>query len=791
MYGVPETVGENAIPTITTIYVPKTIYEDVVAKFPENTVVALVENYTIEVTSSDETMGSVTGAGEYEEGAEVTLTAVPAEGYEFVCWSDGSTENPYTFTASEDKTLTATFQKIEVEDPTDDVLPSTDISSLDYVLYFNDEVHRAGDFPLALNMKNAEENITAFQCDIYLPEGVTWKTTTDKRGNVSYNLPAFNEDRTDTSYHTITPIARKSDGSYSIIVYSMDLEYILETDGMLMTLPLEISEEMEAGEYNISVRNIVMTNTSKQQTKVQDIYSKLTIPGYMLGDANGDDEINVTDIVYIISYIREDTDPDFIFAAADVNEDTEVNVTDIVEVIDIIRTEESPAASIHRHAAPRKATATGGSNLEIIPLTVAEGTTSATVQLDMNNPGEEITAFQCDVTFPEGVTWGYTIDKRGNKKLTQPTFNAEADRTDASYHTVSVGEKGSAFNIIAYSMDNEIILDEEGAVLDIPLTFTEGLAPGVYDVTLKNIVLTRSDKVTLKPADYTFSILVGSPEQQTLTLRGNYLADALKDYNKALKDNSKVCAIDLSEAANVADDVEIATANRNLLVYTAAGTKVKNNTNTVVGDDCLALVLTDGYDFHAPKAFDAKSASYTRNVANSGWYSIVLPYAAEIPAGVDVEKYESLDESGNSVNFTTAGAMESDCPYIFKAPAGSVTFAAQNVSVAVSPEAPADGAFVGTYAALSAGSLTGSYALRADGTGFGVCNATAAAPAFRAFLKAEGFGSSLRVNHDALTNIDNTIAGDAPATYYDLQGRRTVRKSGNIVVSRDRVSIVK
>lgn len=38
--------------------------------------------------------GSVTGTGNYAQGAEVTLTAVPAEGYRFAKWTDDNTDNP-------------------------------------------------------------------------------------------------------------------------------------------------------------------------------------------------------------------------------------------------------------------------------------------------------------------------------------------------------------------------------------------------------------------------------------------------------------------------------------------------------------------------------------------------------------------------------------------------------------------------------------------------------------------------------------------------------------------------
>ncbi len=64
---------------------------------------------TITASSANKTMGTVTGGGPYLPGTTVTLTAKPAIGYEFQNWSDGTTENPYVFTASENKELVANF----------------------------------------------------------------------------------------------------------------------------------------------------------------------------------------------------------------------------------------------------------------------------------------------------------------------------------------------------------------------------------------------------------------------------------------------------------------------------------------------------------------------------------------------------------------------------------------------------------------------------------------------------------------------------------------------------------
>ena len=67
--------------------------------------------YTITAASANTTMGTVSGGGIYKDGAEVTLTATPAEGCAFKQWSDGTTANPYVFTATKDVVLTAMFKK--------------------------------------------------------------------------------------------------------------------------------------------------------------------------------------------------------------------------------------------------------------------------------------------------------------------------------------------------------------------------------------------------------------------------------------------------------------------------------------------------------------------------------------------------------------------------------------------------------------------------------------------------------------------------------------------------------
>ena len=60
--------------------------------------------------SATEGQGTITNftSGWYAEGTELTITAVPADGYEFVQWSDGETDNPRSITVVDGKNISIT-----------------------------------------------------------------------------------------------------------------------------------------------------------------------------------------------------------------------------------------------------------------------------------------------------------------------------------------------------------------------------------------------------------------------------------------------------------------------------------------------------------------------------------------------------------------------------------------------------------------------------------------------------------------------------------------------------------
>jgi len=77
--------------------------------------------YSISISVSPTEGGTVSGSGQYEEGATATVTAVANEGFRFLKWTEAgtqiSTEASLTFTVTSDRTLTAIFEPISEPAP--------------------------------------------------------------------------------------------------------------------------------------------------------------------------------------------------------------------------------------------------------------------------------------------------------------------------------------------------------------------------------------------------------------------------------------------------------------------------------------------------------------------------------------------------------------------------------------------------------------------------------------------------------------------------------------------------
>lgn len=93
--------------------------------------------YTITVVASDNSMGTIVGAGKYEVGATAILAAVASKGYQFVQWNDGNNDNPRMVTVTENMFLVATFEKISTA--IEDVEVKDEITIVNHQIFVNGE----------------------------------------------------------------------------------------------------------------------------------------------------------------------------------------------------------------------------------------------------------------------------------------------------------------------------------------------------------------------------------------------------------------------------------------------------------------------------------------------------------------------------------------------------------------------------------------------------------------------------------------------------------------------------
>ena len=126
--------------------------------------------YNVTVTAEN---GTVEGAGEYEEGTTATLTATPAEGYQFVNWTVGeevvSTENPYSFVVTANIALVANFELIPVVEPEKPEPTYTENNLNPYAFGLESELN---DTALVVTYRLNNSNATSVNVLVYKGENI-------------------------------------------------------------------------------------------------------------------------------------------------------------------------------------------------------------------------------------------------------------------------------------------------------------------------------------------------------------------------------------------------------------------------------------------------------------------------------------------------------------------------------------------------------------------------------------------------------------------------------------------
>ena len=186
---------------------------------------------------------------------------------------------------------------------------------------------RGVEFRLPIEMNNVNE-ISGVQFDLYLSEGLMLSKDENEDYEIELSERASNQ-------HAVS--ARiMDDGALRVLVTSSQNATFTGNSGTLLTLKLFPQSTMEAGDYDVELKNIVLTDPQATRYAAEDIKSVISVSAYTLGDVNNDTHIDVADLTGVVLFILENADASLVFNAADMDGNGVVEVNDYAALVNVI-----------------------------------------------------------------------------------------------------------------------------------------------------------------------------------------------------------------------------------------------------------------------------------------------------------------------------------------------------------------------------------------------------------------------------------------------------------------------
>lgn len=160
-----------------------------------------------------------------------------------------------------------------------------------------------------------EAQYTAFQADLYLPDGITLMPNSVELTNRK------------AANHSIAT-SQQSDGAIRMMSYSMNLSPYSGSSGTLVTFNVKMDQAINIPAA-IVLKNILFTTTAG----VEITFANEECSVFLRGDVNCDGNVSIADVTCLI---------DLLLAAnqhpksADVNDDGSVSISDVTFLIDVL-----------------------------------------------------------------------------------------------------------------------------------------------------------------------------------------------------------------------------------------------------------------------------------------------------------------------------------------------------------------------------------------------------------------------------------------------------------------------
>ncbi len=160
-----------------------------------------------------------------------------------------------------------------------------------------------------------ETQYTAFQADLYLPDGIT----------LVPNSVELTERK--AANHSIAT-SQQTDGAVRMMSYSMSLSPYSGNSGTLVTFIVKVDQTINTPVV-IKLKNILFTTTAGVEIAFDDMERSV----FLRGDVNCNGSVTIADVTCLIDLLLESAQ---FPKSADVNDDGNVSISDVTFLIDVL-----------------------------------------------------------------------------------------------------------------------------------------------------------------------------------------------------------------------------------------------------------------------------------------------------------------------------------------------------------------------------------------------------------------------------------------------------------------------
>ena len=499
--------------------------------------------------------------GRVLEGSTYTLTAYANTGYEFAGWylNGELYTNLRSFSYTVGKENLNFYAKF-VFNPASPAEPNMPALS-QYSYYLPTVNGRPGDtVKYAINLVNTEV-VKDLNIRLTFPEGVVIEPT-----NYTLSNKAIGYDVTICEAVDSISIIEEGAKLWDFTMIGGTTEPATQA---LLTFDVFLPDTIDTGHrHQVKINQISMTMADGTAVTARTRNGLIGV--FRLGDANGDDGIDVGDLAGVALLMMDKPTDDLIHVSADMDNNDIIEEVDYDILVDSVLVQpgqQSPSSvKENRPMLSRRRLSQELQTDNVLELpqetVIRAGQDNVVIPVNLLNT-KAVTGFQFDLYMPDGVE--VSADEMGD-------FVISLLRSQVGLHNIYVKPlDDGGVRVLCSSKSNAAFSGNSGDVLKLTLNLAGSLSEGSYDVAIRNIVIADEYAHTYQSEDVS----------TTLTISNVLLGDVNSDGYVDLSDAIMVTYYSLhvvpasfnAAAADMNGDGEIDLSDAIVIIYKSLGVR--------------------------------------------------------------------------------------------------------------------------------------------------------------------------------------------------------------------------